>query len=469
MDKTNNYFATLKIEDGSDATDPTTNFCMTTYHLLSRPYKEMDTMSDETLAEMVCQKATEHRNGTSGPIGTHLGETIYHSFIDEYTTLVTTRGATTANELLKAHILDQLIKHSTFDSKTDIERTLLGTSNRVNELFGMGFTDKEEPPEIFDVTDDIRAYLRSTHPTDHLLLDEATLYKLGSYWITDDYLNKYHDFNEFMIPSDLIWANTVPIKDMVIEYKTDTKPKIRDTPLGVVVDTKSIRIIQFRQPDINDETTYTCMLGIVTMSDDSEYIVPFGIPNSESEYYKECIAMSNKVGVLKYGIYSTKKTIADDKYKISNMKAILNILSEYIPVWYGIQVGLLNPAIKLVFDKHTNPKYAIVETKKDRKGKKKTKIRYVRRVTITEEMFNECLERSYIRKKLCWYVTGHWRNQAVKDGHKRIFIQGYWKGVARDSKTADTREREVVISAPANQAPTQDDSWIDSLNKKYHI
>jgi hypothetical protein len=331
----------------------------------------------------------------------------------------------------------------------------------------MGFTDKEEPPEIFDVTDDIKAFLKSAHPTDHLLLDESTLYKLGSYWITDDYKNKYHDFNEFMVPSDLIWANTVPIKDMVIEYKTDTKPKIRDTPLGVVVDTKSIRIIQFRQPDINDETTYTCMLGIVTMSDDSEYIVPFGIPNSESEYYKECIAMSNKVGALKYGIYSTKKTIADDKYKTSNMKAILNILSEYIPVWYGIQVGILNPAIKLVFDKHTNPKYAIVETKKDRKGKQKIKIRYVRRVTITEEMFNECLERSYIRKKLCWYVTGHWRNQAVKDGHKRIFIQGYWKGVARDSKNADTREREVVI--PAIQTPTQDDSWIDSLNKKYHI
>jgi hypothetical protein len=148
---------------------------------------------------------------------------------------------------------------------------------------------------------------------------------------------------------------------------------------------------------------------------------------------------------------------------------MMNIISEYIPVWYGIQVGLLNPAIKLVFDKHTDPKYAVVETKKDRKGKKKTKIRYVRRVTITEEMFNECLERSYIRKKLCWYVTGHWRNQAIKDGHKRIFIQGYWKGVARDSKNAETREREVVMPAPANQAPTQDDSWIDSLNKKYHI
>ena len=466
MDKTNNYFTTLKIEDGRDANDPTVNFCMMAYQLLSRPYKEMETISDEELSEMVCQVATEHHNGMSGPIGVYLDDTIYYRFISEYTTLVITRGATIANEILKAHLLNQLTTHSTFKSKNDIDNRLRSTFNHVNAFLGTGISNKEDPPEIWDVPDDVREFVKSTQPTDHLILDAATLNKLSSYWITEsNYTNEYKDF---MVPADLLWANTVPIKDIVIEYNnTDKKQKIIDTPLGVIVDTKSVRIIQFRQPDINDETTYTCMLGIVTMFDGAEHIIPFGIPNSESEYCRECIAVSRKIGILKYGTYTTKKALANEKCRTSNLEAILNIISEYIPVWYGIQVGLLNPAIKLVFDKHTNPKYAIVETKKDRKGKTKTKIRYVRRVTITEEMFNECLERSYIRKKLCWYVTGHWRNQAVKDGHKRIFIQGYWKGVARDSKNADTREREVVI--PANQAPTQDDSWIDSLNKKYNI
>ena len=467
MDKTNNYFATLKIEDGKGTSDPTVNLCCMLYHFLSRPHKAMDTISDEEMVDIICQVVTQHRNGTSGPIGTHLDDTIYRSFMSEYMTLVSTRGATTTNEILKTHILHQLLTHSKFKSKNEIDRALRGATNRAIESLRADMSDKEDSPEMWEIPNDVREFVKSAQPTDHLILDEATLRKLGMYWIPDADLNKYRDFNEFTVPSDLIWANTVPIKDIVIEYKTNKKPEIRDTPLGVVVDTKSIRIIQFRQPDINDETTYTCMLGIVTMSDDAEYIVPFGIPNSESEYYKECIAVSNKVGILKYGTYTTKKAVSDNEYSISNMEALLSIISEYIPVWYGIQVGLLNPAIKLVFDKHTNPKYAIVETKKDRKGKRKTKIRYVRRVTITEEMFNECLERSYIRKKLCWYVTGHWRNQAIKSGHKRIFIQGYWKGVARDSKNADIREREVVI--PTDQTPTQDDNWIDSLNKKYHI
>ena len=62
----------------------------------------------------------------------------------------------------------------------------------------------------------------------------------------------------------------------------------------------------------------------------------------------------------------------------SNADGLFDTMFSYLRVWYGIQVGLLNPAIELVFKNNTTPKHAIVETKKDRKGKNKTKIRYVK-------------------------------------------------------------------------------------------
>ena len=58
---------------------------------------------------------------------------------------------------------------------------------------------------------------------------------------------------------------------------------------------------------------------------------------------------------------------------------------------------------------------------------------------------DERIKKIFTRKTQCWYVTGHWRNQATKDGHRKIFIQGYWKGISRDTKTADPRERELVV------------------------
>ena len=38
----------------------------------------------------------------------------------------------------------------------------------------------------------------------------------------------------------------------------------------------------------------------------------------------------------------------------------------------------------------------------------------------------------YKKKKALWHVAGHWRH--YKSG-KRIFIQGYWKGIQRNSNT----------------------------------
>ena len=115
--------------------------------------------------------------------------------------------------------------------------------------------------------------------------------------------------------------------------------------------------------------------------------------------------------------------------------------------WYGIQVCLLNPVIKELFNKEC------VDVPKSTKNtntrnKKKPPIKYIKKLVIDDDLINkdENVKNILNRKTKIWYVTGHWRNQATKYGHKQIFIQGYWKGILRDIKTAEPRERELVIN-----------------------
>ena len=122
------------------------------------------------------------------------------------------------------------------------------------------------------------------------------------------------------------------------------------------------------------------------------------------------------------------------------------LVRSILKLWYGIQVSLLNPVIKEGFHRETQ----LVEkptTTTNKKNLKKPPIRYKKVVYLTDDFINsdERIKKIFTRKTQCWYVTGHWRNQATKDGHKRIFIQGYWKGISRDTKTADPRERELVL------------------------
>ena len=82
-----------------------------------------------------------------------------------------------------------------------------------------------------------------------------------------------------------------------------------------------------------------------------------------------------------------------------------------------------------------------VNTKKN--GKKRP-LRYIKRHIINADDFTEKLHgnRSFQRHTLVWYVIGHWR--AYSNG-KKVFIKPYWKGALRDTKSANAREREIVL------------------------
>ena len=308
----------------------------------------------------------------------------------------------------------------------------------------------------------IKGLLKTTSPTDEILVSKDTLMKLADFWKNPKENNP--KIGEH-IPADIFWSNTIPIKDCIIKNPEYDHLRLKSGEESVVY----CRVAIFMDPV--SAKGHVCGVVIIHYSNGTEYLTTFGLADDEENTEAlNKLVISKAVGILSSDPSQKLAFYKNDYFFNMHSENLFMTLFSYLNAWYGLQVALLNPQIKLVFTENsTKGTYEIPSKRKLKKGEKRpaSKIKYIKRYTITDAVFNECLERSYIRKKLCWYVTGHWRNQAVKDGHKRIFIQGYWKGVARDSKNADTREREVVI--PAIQTPTQDDSWIDSLNEKYHI
>lgn len=249
--------------------------------------------------------------------------------------------------------------------------------------------------------------------------------------------------SEADIPSDILFAKTVPMTDFNIEIlEPEPSKTIHPTVRVILLDDyqSSIDLI-----DPNDDTLFTG-LGVVMFTYNkplniSLYVV-FGVfPNDERIFIMNQICLYRCSSVIEY------------KNKMKRLNTLIfseeqmNMLARSIlKMWYGIQVSLLNPVIKEGFHRETQ----LVEkptSVPNKKNIKKPPIRYKKVVYLNDEFIDsdERIKRIFTRKVLCWYVTGHWRNQATKNGHKRIFIQGYWKGVAREMERSDIREREMVL------------------------
>lgn len=277
--------------------------------------------------------------------------------------------------------------------------------------------------------------IKSSSPTDEICVGENVLLKLSDFWQNPKEKNKMY------VPADIFWANTIPIRDCIIRNPYNEALLKEKNEQSV----DYCRITVFENPE--EAKGHVCGAVSLCYKSGNVFFTTFGLgdPDEDVEATNK-IVISKAVGLLKTEDHRFKRSFYKNPYVFkSNADGLFDTMFSYLRAWYGVQVGLLNPSIELVFRDNTDPKHTIIETKKDRKGKLKTKIKYVRKILITDDVFDECLKRSYIRTKLCWYVTGHWRNQATKDGHERIFIQGYWKGVARDTKKADIRERELVL------------------------
>lgn len=143
--------------------------------------------------------------------------------------------------------------------------------------------------------------------------------------------------------------------------------------------------------------------------------------------------------------------LTDETLLTEMLYELYDLKNEIFITWYGTQLALLNPVLEARFKRETVP-YAD-DKKKGTKGKKTPK-KYVKKITLGDISDLEFApeKKPHQIKEPLWWVSGHWRNQKTKEGYKRIFIQGYWKGILRNGpkNNTESRERELVLDNKTN-------------------
>ena len=210
-----------------------------------------------------------------------------------------------------------------------------------------------------------------------------------------------------MCPSDLITANTVPLRAFIIKPERNMgqiKEVLYLTPDGEGSIGIAVKI---------HNTKYSLL---VTGFDGVDCLVP----------RPDTLQVNGR----------PVRIAEDDLDAWGNLVGYFSLL---LRAWYGIQICLLNPYVKDVFraedkkETHFNP---------DGK-KRKYKVHYVRHHYLTQEAqksLSPTSDGGRLRHTFAWYVCGHWRH--YQNG-RTIFIQPYWKGPLRETKLCEPRERIV--------------------------
>lgn len=225
------------------------------------------------------------------------------------------------------------------------------------------------------------------------------------------------------VPSDIFFANTIPLKD--VEIVCDETGYIENGT------TCNFRVIIFEDEVANlknkDLLDITCV-GIMILGHPFRctLYVPLLVENG-----------FDFVGSAIYWWENPKMDGGLTKYTLSQS------LVEYLSTWYAVQIALLHPRIKEVFE---NPLKVPLRENKNKNKTRKRKIEYLKVHTIKAKDIEKRIfddHKKINRKCLCWYVIGHWRE--YKNG-KKVFIQGFWKGALRETKKNYDEGRERIIA-----------------------
>ena len=128
-----------------------------------------------------------------------------------------------------------------------------------------------------------------------------------------------------------------------------------------------------------------------------------------------------------------------------NDKMMIDMLFQFMQLWYAIQILLLHPRAEIIKNKSQIIPTTRISDNSMRKSMNRRKVRYIKRYLLCTDDLNNVLngdaKKQINRHCLSWYVIGHYRQ--YKNGH-RVFIQGYWKGELRELKrNLDSCERIV--------------------------
>ena len=303
-------------------------------------------------------------------------------------------------------------------------------------------------------------------PKESIHLDIKTMNKLLNFIPTGDSNLDYSTWSRekslnlkpFAVKGDIIIAETIPAKDIIMTMDMSSGETV--TAQFIVCDSESIL------EQLKEHPGTPAIAGVVriipvmsSIKAPKSVIEAVGFDrgydcfirinhNLEIDWYPG-LSVNSKLHAL-YAANIKERDV--DVWRMEFIHNLIRFRDMAILVWYGLQLALLNPVIKERVRRETIP----YEDNKKRPSKsgKKTPKKYVKRIILGDiSDIPIGKSSSHEMKESFWWVSGHMRNQKVKDGHKLIFIQGYWKGPLRETaeKLYDApRERELVFTEKGN-------------------
>ena len=318
----------------------------------------------------------------------------------------------------------------------------LSLSEQVSEMFGTNAENtarKNLPVKFLDEkrNDELLELIHRTNPSDIVNLTRNSDKAIIDLWTSAN--KKFRD-DYISVPSDLFFAQTIPLMDCEIVVDET------DEPGGQAI---KYRVVVFENYKDNiDIPNSPILVGAIVTKEGPifpKYIVKGG----------DSIAGQSLIGY--------KKTISQQQREYLSRKINLADMQQgmiqFLSTWYGIQIALLHPVVNEIFRR---PKTAVVN-KSDVDDKhyskhKRRKVRYVKEHIIKYEDIDDILyetptdnanaKKRRLRKSLVWYVIGHWREY---ESGKKIFVKPYWKGELREIKRAiPDRDREIPQAENGN-------------------
>ena len=275
-----------------------------------------------------------------------------------------------------------------------------------------------------------------SHPSDYLYLSRKEDLFLCDLWEPEDK-------SELFIPSDLFFANTVPLKDCVITVDERNS----DVDGGSSV---QYRVVVF------DDYEKHIKWAVDEKDGNGIIVVGAAIPMNlaRNDFFMPLLIVPGYDSLVMGGTFGWFSVAAKNDLNNQGITRQMAVqwFTSLIETWYGIQIALLHPAVKEVF---ARPQRCKEESQiKNDSTTRKRKAKYIRKHVLTldnlEAVSHSKEARKINRKCLAWYVIGHWRT--YKNG-KKVFIMPYWKGALRNLRQnmpGDDRDREINMEWDTN-------------------
>ena len=309
-------------------------------------------------------------------------------------------------------------------NKTNYTRSKIGVTpqNSAMNFLPVEFLTKRR-------NDELLKRIGKSHPSDFIKLTRESDRVLMGLW--ESMGKNKDDSKEFSIPSDLFFAETIPLLDVKVSIDETMCENGRIINFRVVIYSDyAEKIRKATDDDVVEVGAVVYEIGATTHA---ALVMPIKVVRGVD------VLLSDDSGYRNMGTAIRKRFTEH-----VTQKEYGQMFLQSLETWYGIQIALLHPVIRDVVHK---PRAASNNTR-PQPSQQRRKVKYMKHTheyTISAEELDNAIyggDKSYTRRAMIWYVIGHWRTYS--DGRKS-FVKPYWKGALREIQMNLTeREREIA-------------------------